>query len=211
MDDYESRSRLRSTIKMIRRSTLLFLLLLNCSFADDDWHIEGSVGFVHNFSTDLKIDAFTINADYETRSFEGPLYYSVRAGSALWDVELIHQKIYLQNPAGEVQSFSVSHGYNLILLNYAWRIDDFIIRVGGGAILAHPEIRFRENFFEPGYNLTGPAFQVSVQKKFTVSNRLFLSAEGKVTAARAHFSINGSEISAPNIALHALFGFGLQL
>lgn len=196
---------------MIRGNALLFLLLLNCSFADADWHIEGSAGFVHNFSTDLKIDVVTINADYETRSFEGPLYYSIRAGFSRWDIELIHQKIYLQNPAGELQSFSVSHGYNLILLNHGWWIDDFIIRVGGGAILGHPEMRFRENFFEPGYKLTGPAFQVSVQRKFPVSNRLFLSAEGKVTAGRAHFSINESEISAPNIALHALFGFGVQL
>jgi hypothetical protein len=196
---------------MIRYGTLLIVLMLICDFADAGWHVEGSVGFIHNFSTDLTIDALTINADYETRSFEGPLYYSVRAGFAPWDVELIHQKIYLQNPEGEVQAFSVSHGYNLILLNYASRIYDFIIRVGGGAILAHPEIRFHENFFEPGYNLTGPAFQVSVQKKFPVSNRLFFSAEGKVTAARAHFSINDSEISAPNIALHALLGFGLQL
>src|SRR5688500_18397402 len=102
---------------MIRESTLLLILLLNGSFAYAGWHIEGAVGFVHNFSTGLKIDAFTIDADYETRSFDRPLYYSVRAGSTPWDVELIHQKIYLQNPAGEVQAFSVSHGYNLILLN----------------------------------------------------------------------------------------------
>jgi hypothetical protein len=190
---------------------LLIIFALSCSFADADWYVEGSAGFVHNFSTELKIDALTIDADYETRSFEGPLYYSVRAGSARWDVELIHQKIYLKNPAGEVQSFSVSHGYNLILLNHGWRIDDFIIRVGGGAILGHPEIRIRENFFEPGYKLTGPAFQVSVQKRFSVSNRFFFSAEGKISAARAHFSIEQSRISAPNIALHALFGFGLQV
>ena len=196
---------------MIRQGTLLIVFLLACGFADAEWYLEGGVGFVHNFSTELKIDVLTINADYETRSFEGPLYYSVRAGSALWDVELIHQKIYLQNPAREVESFSVSHGYNLILLNHGWRTGDFIIRVGGGAVLAHPEIRFRENFFEPGYKLTGPAFQVSAQKRFPLSNRLFFSAEGKFTAARAHFSINESEISAPNIALHALFGFGLQL
>ncbi|MCI0412003.1 hypothetical protein L0222_04275 [bacterium] len=196
---------------MIRQSTLLFVLFMNCSVAIAGWHVEGSVGFVHNFSTELKIDALATDADYETRSFERPLYYSVRVGSATWDVELIHQKIYLKNPEGEVQAFSISHGYNLILLNYARRIDDFIIRVGAGAVLAHPEIRFRENFFEPGYNLTGPAFQASVQKKFPISERLFLSAEGKFTAARAHFTINEMKVSAPNIALHALFGFGLQL
>jgi hypothetical protein len=195
---------------MIRVSTFLFLLFLNTSIADV-WHIEGSVGFVHNFSTELKIDTLLIDADYETRSFDGPLYYSIRAGSALWDIELIHQKIYLQNPSGEIQGFSISHGYNLVLFNYARQAGDFILRIGGGAVLVHPEIRFRENFFEPGYKLTGPAFQVSVQRKFPISNRFFLSAEGKVTAARAHFSINESEISAPNIALHALFGFGLQL
>jgi hypothetical protein len=195
---------------MIRGSTLLILLFLNSSFADD-WHIEGSVGFVHNFSTKLEIDAFTLDADYETRSFEGPLYYSIRAGSVLWDVEFIHQKIYLENPSGEIQGFAISHGYNLIFLNYARRIGDFILRVGGGAVLAHPEIRLHENSFEPGYNLTGPAFQISVQKKFSVSNTLFFAAEAKLTTARANFSINESEISAPNTALHALFGFGVQL
>src|SRR5688572_27985516 len=195
---------------MIRVSTFLFLLFVNTSLADV-WHIEGSVGFVHNFSTELKVDTLLIDADYETRSFDRPLYYSIRAGSALWDIELIHQKIYLQNPSGEIQSFSISHGYNLVLFNYARQAGDFIDRIGGGAVLAHPEIRLRESFFEPGYKLTGPAFQVSVQRKFPISNRWFLSAEGKITAARARFSINESEVSAPNIALHALFGFGLQL
>jgi hypothetical protein len=195
---------------MIRASTLLFLLFLNCSFADN-WQIEGSLGFVHNFSTELKIDTLSIDADYETRSFEGPLYYSIRAGSAFWDMELIHQKIYLQNPSGELQGFAISHGYNLLLLNYARQAGDFILRIGGGAVLAHPEVRFRETSFEPGYNLTGPAFQISVQKKFLVSNTLFLTGEAKFTAARASFSINEHKISAPNIALHVLFGFGGQL
>ena len=195
---------------MIRGTILLFLLFLNSSFADH-WHIEGSVGFVHNFSTDLKIDVATIEADYETRSFEGPLYYSIRAGSAFWDIELIHQKIYLQNPSGEVQGFAISHGYNLILLNYVRSIADLEIRLGGGLVLAHPEVRLSGNSFEPGYNLTGPAFQVSLRKKFSVSKILFFTTEAKLTAARANFSINENEISAPNIALHALFGFGVQL
>ena len=196
---------------MIRQSAIFIFVLFACRVANADWFVEGAVGLVHNFSTDLTIDSQTIEADYETRSFEGPLYYSVRAGHRSWDVELIHQKIYLQNPSGELQSFSVSHGYNLILLNYTRPIGDFMVRIGGGAVLGHPEIRIREEFFEPGYKLTGPAFQLSMQRKFSVSNRFFFSAEGKITAGRAHFSINGSEISAPNIALHALLGFGLEL
>src|SRR5688500_9990826 len=110
---------------MIRQITLLLILLPAWGFANADWYVEGSAGFVHNFSSELKIDALTINADYETRSFEGPLYYTVLTGSGRWDVELIHQKIYLQNPAGDVYSFSVSHGYNFILLNHGWRIGDF--------------------------------------------------------------------------------------
>jgi hypothetical protein len=189
----------------------LFLLLILCHVACAEWHIEAAIGAVHNFETILEFGQQRIDADYQTRPFEGPLYYSIRTGGSRWDVELIHQKIFLENAIGDLEKFGISHGYNLLVFNYQWHASGFIVRAGLGPMIVHPEVRFRGRVFEPGYNMTGPAFQLSVQKKIHLPNRLFLSGEAKFTAARARFKIDEFDVSAPNIALHALFGFGITL
>jgi hypothetical protein len=189
----------------------LLLLLMLCGSASAEWHVEGAIGAVHNFSSTLRFGEQTIDANYETRPFESPLYYALRGGSWHWDVELIHQKIFLKNPDGDLERFAISHGYNFLLLNYRWHIAELMIRFGAGAVIAHPEVRLRGSVLEPGYNMTGPGFQISVQKTFFLSNRFFVNAEAKFTAARAQFTIDQSDVSAPNVALHALFGFGINL
>lgn len=45
---------------------------------------------------------------------------------------------------------------------------------------------------------------------FTLSNRLFLSVEAQLIAARARFPVAGGHATAPNVALHVLAGLGYR-
>jgi hypothetical protein len=181
---------------------------------------------VANLETSLEIrqegfETLEIDADYETRPFESPFYYSLRAGwwrsRGGWELELIHQKIFLQDPPPEVQGFAISHGYNLVTVNRAWEARGLVWRLGAGAVLAHPENEVRGRVLDPedtnlggGYHLTGPALQAGVEKRFRLGESWFLGLEGKATAARAVVPVAGGEAEVPNAALHALLGIGYR-
>ena len=64
---------------------VVLALLAAPAAAEEGWVFQASVGEVYNFDTSLKVhqegfQAIDIDADYETRPFESPLYYSLRAG-----------------------------------------------------------------------------------------------------------------------------------
>jgi len=92
---------------------------------------------------------------WETRSlssiFEDSPYWAARNG--IWDnthtwaieVEWIHQKIFLVSTDKHIQEFDISHGYNLLLVNYACKVYthkyfELIFRVGLGSVIAYPEM-----------------------------------------------------------------------
>ncbi len=180
-----------------------------------EWTLEIGGAVVHNFKTTLELTGpVTVklqDADYETRPFQRPLYYAIRLARVPWEVELIHQKIYLKNPPEGIERFSVSHGYNLVFVNHQWTAKGLILRAGGGMVVGHPEAEIAGVAIEPGYQITGPAFQAAVQKRFRISHRFFLTLEGKATAGRAHFSLQGVKARVPNVALHGVFGVGIKL
>ena len=194
--------------------------------AEDGWVFQGSLGAVANLETSLEVrqegfETIELDADYETRPFESPQYYSLRAGwwrgQGGWEIELIHQKIFLQDPPPEIQSFSISHGYNLLTLNRAWEARGLIWRLGAGAVVAHPENEVRGQVLDPddtnlsgGYHLTGPSLQAGAEKRFALGERWFLGLEGKATVARAVVPVAGGEAEVPNAAVQALLGFGYR-
>jgi hypothetical protein len=193
---------------------------------DDGWVFQGSIGAVANLETSLEIrqdgfETIDLDADYETRPFESPLYYSLRAGKWRngrgWELELIHQKVFLQDPPPEIQYFAISHGYNVLTLNRAWEARGLVWRIGAGAVIAHPENEVRGRVLDPGdtnlsggYHLTGPSFQAGAEKRFALGDRWFLGLEGKATAARAVVPVAGGEAEVPNAAVHALLGIGYR-
>lgn len=214
---------------MKHRSTVLALLacaLAAPAGAADGWVFQGSIGAVANLETSLEIrqdgfDAIELDADYETRPFESPLYYSLRAGRwrgrSGWELELIHQKIFLLDPPPEIQGFAISHGYNLLTINRAWEARGLVWRIGAGAVVAHPENEVRGRELDPedtnlagGYHLTGPSLQAGAEKRFALGEQWFLGLEGKITAARAVVPVAGGEAEVPNAAFHALLGIGYR-
>ena len=157
-------------------------------------------------------------AGFDTKPFDTPAYWALRAGwwkeGRGWEAELVHHKLYLNNNPPEIQHFSVSHGFNLLTVNHAWRHPWFIWRVGLGVVITHPESTVRGAEFDQsggiadGYYLSGPTGQISVEKRFTIGKGFFLSLEGKLTASWARIPIKNGDADLLNTALHGLIGLG---
>jgi hypothetical protein len=162
---------------MIGRARLLAsaaLLAVAQPAAGAEWGVQLLFGGPLNLRTPLTIRQggepdVHVRARWATRPFESPIYYGVggfrREGGREWALELLHHKLYLRNPPPEVQRFSISHGYNLVLASYGIELAHGIwSRLGGGAVVAHPESTVRgrtldegRGLFGLGYHLAGPA------------------------------------------------------
>lgn len=203
---------------------LLVLLLIPLTSAAENWRLEVLGGSAYHARTPLTIEQqgeaeIDLDAKYHTRGFEAPPYYSIRLGrwkeDRAWELEMIHVKLFLKNKPPEVENFSISHGYNLFMLNRAWEKSKWIYRIGAGVVIAHPEITVRgrrlpeeRGLLDEGYDLAGPALQAAVARRFALTEKLFASLEGKVTASYFDVPIRGGSAKGANIALHGLFGLG---
>jgi len=160
-----------------------------------------------------------LTARYRAKPFESPFYYAVRVGrwrgDRAWEVELVHDKLYLENPPPEVQGFSISHGFNLLTVNRAWERGGAICRLGGGVVVAHPESTVRGRRFPErggpfggGYFIPGPTAQAAAEKRFALGRGLAGALEGKVTASWARVPVEGGHATVPDVAVHGLVGVG---
>lgn len=157
----------------------------------------------------------SFTAHYATRPWRDSPYYMYRVGRwgaggrRGWELELLHHKAYLERPPSEVQRFEMSHGYNMIFLDRAVRRGRTIVRLGAGAVVAHPESVVRGRSRRGAYILSGAAGQLAASRRFRLTRALFASAEGKITAAWARVPIAGGHAVASNVAGHALLGVGV--
>ena len=99
-------------------------------------------------------------------------------GRARWELELVHHKLYLQNPPPEVQAFQITHGFNFITLNRRWPVYGFGLRAGAGIVLAHPQTTIRGRAFPEnggafglGWYVSGPAAQVGLERRIRLNPR----------------------------------------
>ena len=194
--------------------------------ARDTWTFEAMGGYAYSFDMPLTIHQdqeqdIDLTARYNTLSFDTPIYYALRVGrwreDRAWEIELIHLKIRLENTPPEVDWFEVSHGYNLVTVNRAWRLRYGILRVGLGVVVSHPENTVRGKKFPADdgllaseYYLSGASAQVAVNRRFHLSERLFLGMEGKLTAAYAEIPIEDGDAEVPNVSAHVLLGMGVD-
>jgi hypothetical protein len=181
--------------------------------------VELRLGSAHSFKTNLEIRQtsfpdLSFDAEYGTHPFEDSFYYdwriSRRNSKHAWEFEFLHHKLYLKNNPSEVQHFEVSHGYNMLFVNHAWTVNGFNIRAGGAAVLSHAESEIRNRGFSSDYEFSGIAGQAGVDRRFYLNRHFFFMLEGKFTIAKAKVSIADGEAEVPNIALHGLFGFGVD-
>lgn len=119
-----------------------------CSAETPRVSVEALLGGAVNIPTLLSVvqdgqPDISLTARYSSKPFETPLHYSLRFGipraGHAWELELIHQKLFLDNRPDEIQRFSVSHGYNVLTVNHAWQGNPVTYRLGAGVVIAHEE------------------------------------------------------------------------
>jgi len=211
---------------IFRTFLILFLFFLAIPTASRaEWVFQIATGTAYNFPTPLSIKQngekdIDISAQYETRALRTVApYYNLKIGKWFgeygWEFESLHHKLYLDNKPDEVESFAISHGYNLNTINYVRKWKKFIWRVGAGIVMTHPEtkVRGKRNEDDGGFNgfyISGITTQGAIEKRFDLSRHWFLSLEGKLTSSYAVIPIADGDATVPNIALHGLIGIGYR-
>ncbi|MBC5773703.1 hypothetical protein H8S95_06485 [Pontibacter sp. KCTC 32443] len=214
--------------KAYRYSFLLFLLLLASSkhtLYAQELTAEVFAGTAWSLPMRLRIEQpgeapIQFTARYRTRPWRGAPYYAYRMGYRQWSAELVHHKLYLQNPPPEIEHFEVSHGYNLAMINRDFSVasSPAIFKIGLGMVIAHPEGRIRGKAINPvrsllggGYHISGVCLQAAVGPRLKIGEHWFVRPEAKITAAWAQMPLAGGGVAkVPNLALHTLLGLGYR-
>ena len=214
---------LRSCSRRLAAAAVTLAIWLVPANARAQVTFEYFMGTAVNLHTPLTIEQdgypdISFTAHYSVRPLADRLYYAARIGfwnrdaGAGWVFELLHHKLYLENPPPEVQHFEVTHGYNMFTLNRGWRLDKFTVLAGGGLVIPHTnsQVRGLGRSIDAPYTLAGVAFQGAANRRFDLANWLFVTAEGKITAAWARVPVAEGRATTPNVAFHALAGVGVQ-
>lgn len=197
-------------------------------FSQKYWTFELHGGWANNISLPLRIkqsghpDIYIKRAVYTSEPFTSPYYWDWRFCKHInkhsIEFEAIHHKLYLQNKPHEVQRFGISHGFNMLTLNYGYKFKYFLLRNGIGSVLMHPESTIRNRVYKEGpgfdiqgYVLRGLVYNVAIAKQFHFfRNRCFLNTELKTTFARANAPIVDGYATVNNISLQAIAGLGIN-
>ncbi len=163
----------------------------------------------------------SIWANYKTFPLKLPLYYSYRGGfqlnNRLFEIEMNHLKIYLQNTSEQVEWFAVSHGYNQIFFNRGVMNGKTGHKTGIGFVLAHPEntvngksLDIYKGLFREGFYPSGIAIQYVIYKEIQIGGFLYLLVEGKASVGYAVVRVVDGRAGVPVAALHFLAGPGIK-
>ena len=206
---------------MRRSGILLAAVLLAATPANGQvrFAIEVFGGTAISSKTPLTIDqtgaeTIELTADYETRPLDQPFYWAVRVGArspkSAWELQLTHHKMYLANLPAEVQQFEVTHGFNILTVNYARETRPLTLRAGAGVVLPHVTGTVRGEDFstQGGYKIGGPAFLVGAGKRWPIVAGLSVEAESQLTMGWIDMTVTGGRVSASNVALHLWAGLG---
>jgi hypothetical protein len=194
---------------------------------NETWALSISSGGVYNLPLPLSIKqnnqpTLHLKAHFETRPFELPPYWDVclaHVGTVKgWEAQLIHNKLYLINTTPEVQQFSISHGFNLLLGNRLFFLRYATLKIGAGIVLAHPENQIRsikwedgQGLFDTGYFITGPASTIGCIKTFPIFSHLYLKGEMKAISSYARIPVSEGHAEFVHLSWHGTLGIGWTL
>jgi lipid A oxidase len=213
--------------------------------ASGQWSAAAYIGKAHSVDADIRVtsgtgtDVVFNEVDFEDRSFEGPLYYGLRAGY-MWtsrfglEGEFIHMKAFARVsepvtfngtlstpvksnttvPGDVLPQYGVSHGLNLLLGNFVVRHRltgslAVAMRAGLGMAIPHPEIRALGATLDE-YLLQGAAVQFAGGAEFDLTRRLFWFGEYKFTTTRQRFELNSATVENRFVTHHLVTGLGLR-
>ena len=195
--------------------------------AQRHWTFELHGGWAGNLALPLRIkqkgypDIYIPRARYYSEPFISPYYWDWRFCKHIdkhsIEFEALHHKLYLANKHPDIQRFGISHGFNILTLNYGRKFRYFLFRNGIGSVLMHPENTIRNKAYPEGpgfdikgYRLRGLVFNTAVSHQFYFfRKRMFLNTELKATFARANAPIVDGYATVNNISLQAIAGLGV--
>jgi len=84
--------------------------------------------------------------------------------------------LFLENALTEIQNFSITHGYNLFIVNRGWNHKRFILHGGAGMIIAHPETTIRKKRYseKKGFFIKVITFQVRLSREQEGKDSIFI-------------------------------------
>lgn len=160
-------------------------------------------------------------AHWATRPWLDTWYYGGRigvwSGDRGWLLDYTHHKIYLTNRLPEVQWFRITNGMSLFTVSRAFRHGRFSYAIGAGPVITFPINRVRERElqrhrgFLGGYFLSGGNLMASATRRFPVTDGLFFSLDGRLSASYVRVPVAGGHASVPNLALHFHGGLGYAI
>jgi hypothetical protein len=192
-----------------------------------DPHAELLLGTAWSLPTPLVVrlpgaPPLRVRARWSTRPWRDAPYYAYRAGAAV-EGELLHHKLYLENPRPPIEHVEVTHGYNLVGASAVRPAGRLTVRVGIGMVVAHAEGTVagervggtRRTFLGRGYHVAGLTAQAAVGRTYALSRgrtALYAAPEAKLTASWARVPVGdrGGSALVPNVAVHALAGLGVR-
>lgn len=209
----------------------VFFISFFFSTAQERWSFELHGGIVHNLRLPLIIkqsgfpDIRINKAEFYSESLNDPFYWDWRftkwfarkKGIKSIEFEAIHHKLYLKNPPPEVEWFGISHGYNMLMVNYGQEIKKIILRTGLGSVLIHPESTIRgmkypvgPGFDMPGYRLNGIVLNVGVAKQIPFGKYFFVNTEVKMNASVVNAEVVNGYARVHNIVFQLILGPGVN-
>jgi len=214
--------------------------------ASAQWAASAYIGKAHTADADIHVaDGATSsvkfnNVGFDDRSFEGPLYYGVRAGYTFthtvgFEGEFIHIKAFARvnepvsasgslatvgnvatrlAPAVVLQQYSVSHGLNLLLGNLVFRHelrDRLNVSFRAGLGVALPHPEIRAfGAALNEYQFHGAAIQLAGGGEFDLTRRVFWLGEYKYTTTKQRFEPGAATIENTFATHHLVTGLGFR-
>ncbi len=217
--------------------TLVFIFLANIAFSQSDSiptrkiqsvSFNLNFGSAYNFPTYLKIvqdghEDIELWARYATKGFKNPVYWDYKlefeTPNNYIGLRSTHHKLYLQNPTPEISTFSITHGYNLVMGYYGWKKKHFDLIVGAGIAFSHPEgvihgeyIALEEGIplYGGKYRLTAPNFEIEARKKWYLHKGLFFNLGTRFIAGYTRPKIIDGYVETYPINFHLAGGLGID-
>ncbi len=133
-----------------------------------------------------------------------------------WHFEAVHHKICLKNCPTEVESFGISHGLNLLLIDYVIIKNNLHFDFGLGCVLAHPENNIRGNHLRTtgvgilgwGYYFSGLAANISTGYRYYFTERLFINTEIRFNPSYSIVPVFDGKAYVSNYSYQIIGGLG---
>ncbi|RXJ74231.1 hypothetical protein CS022_03965 [Veronia nyctiphanis] len=211
---------------LVLASAPIFFVLSQPAFALESkagWEVSLGLGYVHNAKEKIEIERegksniIFSDAKFKSTALEVPIYYSLKAGrwdnSSAFEVEFIHNKLFIapENLSHGVNHFEISHGFNLVYVNYAVEMNNWIARGGVGPVIASPTISIDGVESSEDYQLAGITTQFGLERELLAVDSFSLGVEGKVSYSYTKLDLDDGSVTVPNTALHLLFNLKYML